>query len=63
MIDSGTDETSLPNKLLITDRQVLMLHWVFAYNSSTNTYLSKIDFLVDFWTINESWFTMNEKWY
>ena len=37
----SNDETNFPQKLLLTDTQVLRLHKAFANNSSTNKKLSK----------------------
>ena len=33
---NGTDETSFPHKLLLTDRQVLKIHKAFVYNYSAS---------------------------
>ena len=41
MIDDSNDETSFPNKLLLTERQVSELGKAFTNNSSANIKLSK----------------------
>ena len=41
MICNSNDETNLLHKLLLTDRQVLMLRKAFAKNSSANIKYSK----------------------
>ena len=41
MIGDSDNETSCPDKLLITDRQVSHLRKAFSNNSSTNIKLSK----------------------
>ena len=40
-INYSNDETIFPHKLLLINTQVLWLHKVFAYGSSTNTKLFK----------------------
>ena len=41
MAGDSNDETNFPQKLLLTDTQVLRLHKAFANNLSTNKKLSK----------------------
>ena len=40
--DNANDKNNFPNKFLLTNKQVSMLHKAFANNSSANIKLSKI---------------------
>ena len=42
MIGSSDDETNLPHKLLLTNRQVANLHKAFANHTPTDIKLSKV---------------------
>ena len=42
MIGNSNDKTNFPHELLLTKRQVANLRKAFAYNSSTDIKLSKI---------------------
>ena len=47
VIGDSIDETNIPHKLLVTDKQILRLRRAFAINSSGNIELSKIQFLLE----------------
>ena len=49
MISNPDDKTNFPYKLLLTNRQVVILCKAFANNSSLNTELSKLSYLKNRW--------------